>query len=75
MPPGTSITLPQNAQVLLGTKGTTGIAQGKITLKMGNSGVRIPIAVTWASRTELINATDVRGNIGITYDLDSLLHH
>jgi hypothetical protein len=72
--PGTSITLPQNAQVLLGTKGTTAIAQGKITLKMGNSGVRIPIALTWASRTELINATDVRGNIGITYDLDSLLH-
>lgn len=73
--PGTTISLPQNAQVLLGTKGTTGIAQGKVTLKMGNSGVRIPIALTWASRTELIDATDVRGNIGITYDLDSLLHH
>jgi len=73
--PGTTITLPQNAQVLLGPKGTTGIAQGKVTLKMKNSGVRIPIALTWASRTELIDATDVRGNIGITYDLDSLLHH
>ena len=73
--PGTPISLPQNAQVLLGPKGTTGIVQGKVTLKMKNSGVRIPIALTWASRTELLDATDVRGNIGITYDLDSLLHH
>lgn len=73
--PGTSITLPQNAQVLLGPKGTTGIVQGKVTLRMKNSGVRIPIAVTWASRTQLIDATDVRGNVGITYDFDSLLHH
>jgi hypothetical protein len=70
--PGTSITLPKDAQVLLGPKGTMGIAQAKVTLNMGNSGLKIPIGVSWASRTELLDATDVRGHIGITYDLDTL---
>lgn len=69
--PGTNITLPQNAQVLLGTKGILGIVQGKITLNM-KSGVNIPIGVSWASRTDLLNATDVQGHIGITYDFNSI---
>jgi len=73
--PGTNITLPQDAQVLLGKKGTLGIVQGKVTLKLKNSGVKIPIAVSWANRTDLLNASDVRGHIGITYDLDSLFAH
>jgi len=73
--PGTTITLPQDAQVLLGKKGTMGIVQAKVTLKLKNSGVKIPMAVSWANRTDLLNATDVRGHIGITYDLDSLFGH
>jgi hypothetical protein len=73
--PGTSITLPKDAQVLLGPKGTMGIAQAKLTLKMGDSGMKIPIGVSWASRTDLIDATDVRGHIGITYDLDTLFNN
>jgi hypothetical protein len=73
--PGTTITLPQDAQVLLGRSGTMGIVQAKVTLKLKNSGVKIPIAVSWANRTDLLNATDVRGHIGITYDLDSLFGH
>ena len=73
--PGTTITLPQDAQVLLGKKGTLGIVQAKVTLKLKNSGLKIPIAVSWANRTDLLNATDVRGHIGITYDLDSLFAH
>lgn len=73
--PGTTITLPQDAQVLLGKKGTLGIVQAKVTLKLKNSGVKIPIALSWANRTDLLNATDVRGHIGITYDLDSLFGH
>lgn len=73
--PGTTITLPQDAQVLLGRKGTMGIVEGKITLKMKNSGFKIPIGVSWANRTDLLNATDVRGHVGITYDLDALFSH
>jgi hypothetical protein len=69
--PGTNISLPQNAQVLLGTKGTLGIVQAKITINT-KSGVNIPIGISWANKTDLLNATDVRGHIGITYDFDSV---
>lgn len=69
--PGTNITLPQNAQVLLGTKGTLGVVQGKITINL-KSGFNIPIGVSWANKTDLLNATDVRGHVGITYDFNSL---
>jgi hypothetical protein len=69
--PGTSITLPKDAQVLLGTKGTLGIVQAKITVNT-KAGVNIPIGVSWANKTDLLNATDVRGHIGITYDFNSI---
>jgi hypothetical protein len=69
--PGTNIALPGNAQVLLGTKGTLAIVQGKVTFNL-KSGVNIPIGVSWANKTDLLNATDVRGNIGITYDFASI---
>ncbi|HEX4499400.1 MAG TPA: hypothetical protein VIE43_27250 [Thermoanaerobaculia bacterium] len=69
--PGTTITLPQNAQVLLGTQGTLAIAQAKITINT-KSGVNIPISVSWANKTDLLNSHDVRGNFGITYDFNSL---
>lgn len=68
--PGTNITLPQDAQVLLGTKGTLGVLQAKITINT-KSGVNIPIGISWANKTDLINATDVRGHVGITYDFNS----
>jgi hypothetical protein len=69
--PGTGITLPGDAQVLLGTKGTLGIVQAKITINT-KSGVNIPVGISWANKTDLLNATDVRGHIGITYDFDSI---
>ena len=69
--PGTSIVLPGNAQVLLGTKGALGILQAKVTVNT-KAGVKIPIGVSWANKTDLLNATDVRGNIGITYDFNSI---
>jgi hypothetical protein len=69
--PGTNIVLPGDAQVLLGTQGTLAILQAKTTINL-KSGVNIPIGVSWANKTELLNATDVRGHIGITYDFDSI---
>jgi hypothetical protein len=68
--PGTDIMLPQNAQVLLGTKGLLAILQAKITLNT-NSGMNIPIAISWANKTDLLKANEVRGHIGITYDFSS----
>ncbi len=69
--PGTNIVLPGDAQVLLGTQGTLAILQAKTTINL-KSGVNIPIGVSWANKTELLKASDVRGHIGITYDFDSI---
>ena len=53
---------------------TGGIAffQSKLSIPTGDSGVKIPISLTVANRTELIKEKDVRGTIGVTFDLDSL---
>lgn len=69
--PGTNIVLPKNAQVLLGTKGTLAVVQAMITIDL-KSGLKIPIGVSWANKTDLLNASDVRGHIGLTYNFDSL---
>lgn len=55
-----------------GAKGNIGIGQLKLTIPVKGSGMRIPISVTFANRTELIKEKEVRGNIGITFDLDSV---
>jgi hypothetical protein len=70
--PGTSIPLPGNASELLNTKGSIHLGQVKVTFKVRNSGISIPLALTFSNRSDLIKATDVRGNFGLTYNLDSL---
>jgi hypothetical protein len=54
------------------TKGDMGVGQVKLTIPVKGSGVRIPISFTFAIRTDLIKEKFVRGNIGITFDLDSI---
>jgi hypothetical protein len=69
--PGSGIVLQGTAAKLLGTKGSIGIGQVKLTLPMGGV-VKIPFSVSFSNRTELINEKDVRGQVGMTFDLDSL---
>ena len=71
--PGTSIALPGNASELLNTKGSIHLGQVKVTFKVRNSGITIPLALTFSNRTDLIKGTDVRGSFGLTYNLDSLV--
>jgi hypothetical protein len=54
-------------------KGNLEIGQAKITFPVKGSGVKIPLSFTWANRTELIKEKEVRGNIGITFDFDTIL--
>jgi hypothetical protein len=49
------------------------VAQAKLTIPVKGSGVKVPLSVTASNRTELIKARDVRANVGITFDLDTLL--
>lgn len=52
--------------------GNIWLFQSKFSLKVKNSGVKIPVALTYTNRTELNKESDVRGSIGVTYNLESL---
>ena len=71
-------TLAQNAiftyQGRVTDNGTnfTGIGQFKFTIPVKGSGVKIPLSVTFSNRTEFIKESKVRGNVGITFDLDTI---
>lgn len=54
-------------------RGHIGLLQAKVTIPLRNSGVKVPISVTASNRTALIEERDVRGSIGITLDLDTLM--
>lgn len=69
--PGTNISLPSNAQELLGTAGWLGIAQAKLVINLKN-GLNVPVAVKWSNKTNLLQGSDTRGQIGISYDLSAL---
>jgi hypothetical protein len=69
--PGTNITLPANAQVLLGTAGWLGVIQGKLVISL-SQGLKVPLAIKWSNKTDLLQANDVRGQIGLSYDLSAL---
>ena len=71
--PGTTVPLPGNASTLLNTTGPIHIGQGKITLSIKGTNISIPLAISGASRTDLIKANKVSGNFGISYDFSSLL--
>jgi hypothetical protein len=53
-------------------KGNIGIGQFKFTIPVKGSGVKIPLSVTFSNRTEFIKESKVRGNIGVTFDLDTI---
>jgi hypothetical protein len=69
--PGTDITLPSNAQVLLGTAGWLGVAQTKLVFNIGK-GASIPVAVKWSNKTDLVNGSDWKGQFGFSYDLSAI---
>ena len=46
--------------------------QAKLTVSVKGSGVKIPLSISYANRTELLKEKDVRGHIGVTFDMDVL---
>jgi len=59
--------------VAMAPQGHIGFFQAKLTIPLKDSGVKVPLSVTASNRTELINEKDVRGSIGFTLDLDTLM--
>lgn len=58
--------------VVPNTKGDVGSVQLKLLLPIKGTGIRVPISVTFANRTELIREREVRANFGFTFDFDRL---
>lgn len=54
------------------TSGNIHIGQFKVTFPAKGTGVKIPISVTFANRSELIKESFVRGNVGLTFDFNTL---
>jgi hypothetical protein len=52
--------------------GHIGVFQTKLEFPTANNAIRIPLSFTYSNRTELIRETDVRGQIGISFNLDAL---
>ena len=46
--------------------------QAKLTVPVKGSGVKIPLSLSYSNRTELLDEKDVRGHIGVTFDMDVL---
>jgi len=53
-------------------KGVIVAVQGKVTVSVKGSGVKIPLSISYANRTEMLKEKDVRGHIGVTFDMDVL---
>ncbi len=71
LPGVTFINIPVGARTIFAEKGD--IQVGQIRLTLGSNGsVRYPIALSYSSRTELINRPAWRAQIGVSYDFDSL---
>ena len=64
--------LASNATQVFAQKGKIHIGQLRISLGSAKSGLRFPIAITGSNRTELITKSKLGGQIGVSYDFDSL---
>jgi hypothetical protein len=63
--------LPSTATQVFAQKGNIDIGQLKLTVGSGSS-IAVPISLTYSSRTEIITRPAWKGQIGISYDFDSL---
>ena len=43
-----------------------------MTVSVKGSGLKIPLSLSYSNRTELLKEKDVRGHIGVTFDMDVL---
>ena len=64
---------PVEGTSLVIKKGDIAAGQLKLTIPIRGTALKIPLSITFANRTELIQEKEVRGNFGITFDLDSIL--
>jgi hypothetical protein len=59
--------------VLPGTKGDIAVGQLGLNVPIKSLGMKFPVSVTFANRTELVKEKVVKGNFGFTFNWDTLL--
>ena len=69
---GTQIPLAAPGLAVLSEKGHVFVAQASLTIQLGSSGIKIPLGISWANRTDLVVGNQVRGHVGVTIDTSSL---
>jgi len=71
--PGLTFTgLPSSAEFVFAEKGNLHVAQLRLVLGLGSSSARVPIAVSYSNRTELVAKRVLRAQFAVSYDFDSL---
>lgn len=68
----TFVGLAADAKTVFATKGNIVLGQVKLLLTPKESSVKVPLALTYSNRTEVIAKPAWRAQIGVTYDFDSL---
>lgn len=54
------------------SKGDMAVGQFKWTIPIADWGIKLPLSVTFANRSDLIKESTVRANFGFTFDLDPI---
>jgi hypothetical protein len=62
----------ESGLIVPNANGDIAIGQVKLTVPIKGLGIKLPISLSFANRTELIKERDVRGNFGFTFDLDTI---
>ena len=53
---------------IVAQQGSMFSAQAQVILRTARTGIKIPIGISWASRTDIRAGQEVRGHIGFTFD-------
>ena len=59
-------------QAKITEKGHIGLFQVKLEFPAANNTIRIPLSFSYSNRTELIKESQVRGQVGVSLNLDGL---
>jgi hypothetical protein len=61
-----------NGLIVPGTRGDIAVGQVGLNIPINMLGIKFPVSITFANRTELIKEKEVRGNIGFTFNWDTV---
>jgi len=64
---------PGGAEAWANVRGSLLLVQAGITLTAASSGLKIPIGISWSSRTDLAQGQEVSGHVGFTFDSGGLV--